>query len=237
MGKDRVVLYLRLSDEDRDKLTKEQKSESIKNQENMLRDYAENQNWKIVAIYDDEDWSGADDTRPNFNKMILECQNGNVDVVLVKSQARFARDMEIVEKYVHNKFIEWNVRFVTLMERIDNTKRETRKTSQIIGLTDQWYLEDTSHNIRETFKTKRKNGEFTGAFTVYGYRKDPENKNHLLPDSLVANNIIRIFEEYNNGYGMDKIAAGLDKDNILSPLEYKHMIGCKLKLPVIKDYL
>ena len=66
----RVVLYLRLSDEDRNKLTKEQISKSIKNQELMLREYAENEGWQIVGVYNDEDWSGADSTRPNFNKMI-----------------------------------------------------------------------------------------------------------------------------------------------------------------------
>ena len=39
----RVVLYLRLSDEDKNKLSKEELSQSIKNQEIMLRDYAEEQ--------------------------------------------------------------------------------------------------------------------------------------------------------------------------------------------------
>ena len=51
----RVVLYLRLSDEDRDKLTKDQISKRIKNQELMLRDYAENEGFKIVGVYNDED--------------------------------------------------------------------------------------------------------------------------------------------------------------------------------------
>ena len=93
----RVVLYLRLSDEDRDKLTKEELSESIKNQEMMLRDYAEQQGWEIVGVYNDEDYSGSDRERPNFNIMIGECEKGNVDVVLVKTQARFARDVKLVE--------------------------------------------------------------------------------------------------------------------------------------------
>jgi DNA invertase Pin-like site-specific DNA recombinase len=44
--------------------------------------------------------------------MIEECKNGNVDIVLCKTQARFARDMELVEKYIHNLFHEWNVRFI-----------------------------------------------------------------------------------------------------------------------------
>lgn len=233
----KVVLYLRLSKEDLDKLTPEERSESIKNQELMLREYAEEQGWQVVGVYEDEDFSGADRDRPHFNMMIKECEAGNVDVVLVKTQARFARDIELVDKYVHNLFKEWDVRFVTYIERIDNTKYETKKTSQITAMKDEWMLEDTSVNIRETFKSKRKEGQFTGSFAPYGYMKDPENKNHLLIDPVVTDNVVRIFEEYNKGYGLDKIANGLTKDNILSPLEYKTFNGCNLKLPIIKEYL
>ena len=105
----RVVLYLRLSKEDTDKLSKEERSESIKNQEIMLKAYAEEQDWQIVGVYDDEDYSGSDRDRPHFKNMIEECEKGNVDIVLVKTQARFARDMELIEKYIHNLFHEWNV--------------------------------------------------------------------------------------------------------------------------------
>lgn len=233
----RVVLYLRLSKEDLDKLTPEERSESIKNQELMLREYAEEQGWQVVGVYEDEDFSGSDRDRPHFKMMIKECEAGNVDVVLVKTQARFARDIELIDKYVHNLFKEWDVRFVTYIERIDNTKYETKKTSQITAMKDEWMLEDTSVNIRETFKSKRKEGQFTGSFAPYGYIKDPENKNHLIIDSVVNNNVIRIFEEYNKGYGLRKIANGLTKDNILSPLEYKSFNSCNLKLPVIRDYM
>ncbi len=51
----RVVLYLRLSDEDKNKLSKEELSQSIKNQEIMLRDYAEEQGWEVVGVYNDDD--------------------------------------------------------------------------------------------------------------------------------------------------------------------------------------
>lgn len=233
----RVVLYLRLSDEDRNKLSKEQISESIKNQETMLREYAEEEGWQIVGIYNDEDWSGGDNTRPNFNKMIKECEKGNVDVVLCKTQARFARDAELIEKYLHNKFHEWNVRFVTKVDRIDNTKRETKKTSQILGLTDEWYIEDTSINIRETFKSKRKNGELTASFSTYGYLKDPENKSHLVIDPVASVIVKRIYDEYMSGIGLSKIARRLNEDNILSPIEYKKLNGVKLYIPLLKDYM
>lgn len=233
----KVVLYLRLSKEDLDKITPEERSESIKNQELMLKEYAKEQGWQVVGVYEDEDFSGSDRDRPNFNLMIKECEVGNVDVVLVKTQARFARDIELVDKYVHNLFKEWDVRFVTYIEKIDNTKYETKKTSQITALKDEWMLEDTSVNIRKTFNSKRKEGQFIGSFAPYGYMKDPVNKNHLLVDPVVTNNVVRIFEEYSKGYGMKKIATGLTNDNILSPLEYKSFNGCNLKLPVIKDYM
>ena len=233
----RTVLYLRLSDEDRNKLTKEQLSESIKNQELMLREYAISHGWEVVGVYNDEDYSGGDRDRPNFNIMIKECEKGNVDIVLVKTQARFARDTELLEKYIHNDFHQWGVRFITVIEGIDNTKQETKKTSQIIGLADQWYLEDTSLNIRKTLNSKRGDGQFTGSFTRYGMLKDPENKNHLIPDPATENVVRRIYDEYLNGYGLTKIANGLNKDKILSPLEYKKLNGVKLHIPFLKDYM
>jgi len=236
-NRERVALYLRLSDEDRHKLSSDQLSESIKNQENMLREYADDMGWQVVGVYNDEDWSGGDCTRPEFNKMISECEKGNVDVVLVKSQSRFARDSELIEKYVHNLFHQWNVKFQTYIEKIDNTKRETKKTSQIIGLTDQWYLEDTSINIRETFRNKRKLGQFTGAFASYGYIKDPENKNHLIPDFVAAEVVKRIYNNYFNGDGLEKIACDLNNEKIPSPLEYKILNGSKIQIPLVKQYL
>lgn len=234
----KVVLYLRLSDEDKDKLTKEELSESIKNQEILLRDFAsEHKEWKIISVYNDDDWSGSDIERPDFNRMIEECKKGNIDLVLCKTQSRFARDIELVEKYVHNLFHEWNVRFITVIDKIDNFKKETKKTSQILGLTDEWYLEDTSLNIRETLKGKRKAGQLTASFSTYGYLKDPENKNHLIIDPIASNIVKRIYDEYLSGNGLNKIASNLNKDKILSPYEYKLMNGSKLKIPVIKEFL
>lgn len=233
----KTVLYLRLSDEDKNKLSKEELSQSIKNQEIMLRDFAKENNFQIIGVYNDDDWSGSDSTRPSFNKMIKECKNGKVDIILCKTQARFARDMELVEKYVHNLFHQWKVRFITVIDKIDNTKKETKKTSQILGLTDEWYLEDTSQNIRETLKAKRKEGELTSSFAPYGYKKDPENKNHLIIDPITAPIIKKIYDEYLSGNGLKKIANNLNENKILSPYEYKLLNGSKLKLPIIKDYL
>ena len=231
----RVVLYLRLSKEDLDKLTQEERSESIKNQEIMLRNYAEQQGWVIVGVYDDEDYSGSDRDRPNFNKMIKECENGNVDIVLVKTQSRFARDMTLIDLYVHNKFKEWGVRFVTYIERIDNTRKETKKTSQITAMTDEWYLEDTSDNIRATLRDKKEQGLFTGSFAPYGYLRDSDDKNSLIIDPVASEIVKKIFELYNNGWGYYKIICYLNNERIPSPYDYKKMNGSKMGSPATKQ--
>ena len=231
----RVVLYLRLSKEDLDKLTPEERSESIKNQESMLRNYAEQQGWEIVGVYDDEDYSGSDRDRPNFNKMIKECEAGNVDIVLVKTQSRFARDMTLIDLYVHNKFKEWGVRFVTYIERIDNTRKETKKTSQITAMTDEWYLEDTSDNIRATLRDKKEQGLFTGSFAPYGYLRDPDDKNSLIIDPVASEIVKKIFELYNNGWGYYKIICYLNDERIPSPYDYKKMNGSKMGSPATKQ--
>ena len=49
-------LYVRLSEEDRNKLNKEDDSESIRNQKLLLTEYAMEQGWQIFKIYCDDDW-------------------------------------------------------------------------------------------------------------------------------------------------------------------------------------
>ena len=117
------------------------------------------------------------------------CENGEVTLVLCKTQSRFSRDMEIIEKYIHGKFLEWDVRFVSIVDHADTQVAGNKKARQINGLINEWYLEDLSDNIRRTLNHKKKNGEFTGSFAPYGYMIDPKNKNHLIIDP-VRNNFV-----------------------------------------------
>ncbi|HBN81031.1 MAG TPA: recombinase, partial [Ruminococcaceae bacterium] len=63
----------------------------------------------------------------------------------------------------------------------------------ITGLMNDRFACRTSGDIRATFDTKRRNGEFIGAFAPYGYQKDPNNKNALVPDEEAARVVRRIF--------------------------------------------
>ena len=199
--RNRVGIYCRLSDEDRFKKDKNDDSESIANQKSMLLKYALNKNWEVVNVYSDDDYSGADINRPKFNELIKDCEDGKIDIVLCKTQSRFSRDMEIIEKYLHNKFIEWNVRFISIVDNADTSIESNKKSRQINGLINEWYLEDLSQNIKRSLKNKREDGLFVGSFAPYGYMKSSENKYKLVID-LVASKVVKdIFKMYENGYG------------------------------------
>ena len=220
-------IYVRLSDQDRDKKDKSDESESIQNQKTMLIKYCIDRGWQINDIYCDEDYSGADSKRPGWNQVLKDCENGKCTIVVCKTQSRFSRDMEMIEKYIHGKFLEWGIRFVGAVDNADTNVKGNKKARQINGLVNEWYLEDLSENIKSTLSAKRKNGEFVGSFAPYGYLVDPENKNHLIIDEIAAPVVKRIFEMYIHGSGYISIAKTLNEEKIPPPCIRKKQLGSK----------
>ncbi len=226
----RVILYIRLSVEDGD-LIDGDVSRSIKNQLLLLLDECKQRGWVIVAIFCEEGISGTDDNRPEWKKSLKFCENGNTEIVLCKSQSRFSRSMEMIEKYLHNEFVTWNIRFVGLVDSTDTSIIGNKKTRQINGLVNEWYVEDQSMNIRAIFKNKQSNGLFLGSFGPYGYKKDPKDKYHLIIDAEAANIVRKIFNMYAGGQGASKICRYLNENKIPTPTEYKHRKGSKYNCP------
>lgn len=233
----KVAIYCRLSDEDKNKLNRSDESESIQNQKSLLTRYAIEQGWDIYKIYSDDDYSGLDKDRPEWNQMLLDAEAKKFNVLLCKSQSRFTRDMELVEKYLHNKFIEWNIRFIGLADNSDTLNKGNKKQRQVIGLTNEWYCEDVSDNIRAIFNMKRNAGLFIGSFAAYGYLKDPNNKNKLIIDEDAAELVKRIYNWYLEGYGTQHIAYLLNKNGIPNPTKYKQNAGLNFKNPGMKNGL
>ena len=174
----RAAIYCRLSKEDEHKTGE---SESIQNQKSMLIEYAVQKGFDIYQIYSDEDYSGIDRDRPAFNAMLEAARQHKFDVVLAKTQSRFTRDMELVEKYLHGKFVEWGIRFIAVVDHVDTDDRANKKSRQINGLVNEWYLEDLSNNVRSVLDHKRREGQYIASFALYGYRKDPDARGSRWP--------------------------------------------------------
>lgn len=223
----KVAIYCRLSDEDKNKQSDLQDSESIQNQKTMLINYALQNGWEIYDLYSDDDYSGADAavSRPEFERLIKDAEGKKFDIVLAKTQSRFTRDMEILERYIHNKFPEWGIRFVSIVDNIDTDNKGNKKSRQINGLINEWYLEDLSDNIKAVLNSKKRQGKFVGAFAAYGYKKDANDRNKLIIDEPAADIVRTIFKLYLEGYGLTRIAQYLNDREIPCPSEYKRLNG------------
>ena len=223
----KAAIYCRLSKEDEDKIGE---SESIQNQKSMLLQYAIEKGFELYQIYSDEDYSGIDRNRPAFNSMLQAASEHQFDVVLAKTQSRFTRDMELVEKYLHGKFMEWGIRFIAVVDHVDTNDTANKKSRQINGLINEWYLEDLSTNVRSVLDHKRKEGLFIGSFARYGYCKDPNAKGKLIIDPEAAEVVRRIFSMALNGIGTHKIARILNDEKIPSPTAYKQLHGIHYRI-------
>lgn len=224
-----VAIYNRLSEEDKGKLNAEDESRSIQNQKSMLISYAMNQGWEIYNIYSDDDYKGSDRSRPAFNQLLQDAEARKFNIVLCKSQARFTRELEMVEKIIHGQFLEWGIRFVGYADHADTANKGNKKSRQINGLVNEWYLEDLSNNIKTVLTDHRKKGLHIGAFALYGYMKDPCQKGHLVIDPEAAGIVREVFELYASGMGRTAIARLLNDRGIPNPTEYKRQKGLRYK--------
>lgn len=224
MKRERAALYGRLSKEDIDKLNGGDDSESIKNQRLLLTDYALEKGFEIVDWYYDDDYSGLYSDRPGFERLIADAQNKKFDIVIAKSQSRFTRNMEHMEKYLHTMFPILGIRFIGVVDNADTAVASNKKARQINGLINEWYCEDLSENIKSVFKAKMRAGQYIASHPPYGYIKNPENTHTLIIDEYAAGIVQRIFNMYISGMGKGAIGAQLTKEGILIPSEYKKQV-------------
>lgn len=222
---DKAALYLRLSKEDVDKINKGDDSESIINQRLLLMDYAIHHDMQVVDVYSDDDYSGLYDDRPEFDRLIRDSKLGKFNIVISKTQSRFTRNMEHMEKYLHHDFPLLGIRFIGVVDGVDTQNAGNKKSRQINGLINEWYCEDLSNNIRAVFQQKMKDGQFLGAFAPYGYLKDPKDKYKFVIDEYAANVVRRIYALFLEGHSTKSICNILQEDGVLNPTLYKQSLG------------
>lgn len=231
----KVAIYCRLSEEDKNKQSETDDSGSIQNQKSMLLQYAMEQGWEVYNIYSDDDYAGADRRRPEFNRLLNDAEQHKFDIILCKTQSRFTRELELVEKYIHGLFPIWGIRFISIVDNADTANKGNKKSRQINGLVNEWYLEDMSENIRSVLTNRRINGLHIGAFALYGYKKDPDQKGHLIIDEEAATVVREVFTLFSQGYGKTTIARMLNDRGIPNPTEYKRLHGLRYQQPKTKN--
>lgn len=223
--------YLRLSHEDGDK----EESNSITGQKNLIRDYF-NHHPEIVecGMKVDDGFSGSSFERPAFQEMMADVKAGKINCIVVKDLSRFGRNYLDAGEYIERIFPFLGIRFIAINDNYDSLHRNNQSDEFVIpfkNLINEAYCRDTSVKIRSQLEIKRRRGDFIGSFAVYGYLKDPENKNHLVIDEFAADVVRDIFRWKIEGISAGDIADRLNRDGILAPLDYKKSQGLHFATP------
>lgn len=205
----RVAAYCRVSTDD---------DEQIKSYDSMVKYYTEliqnNKDWVFAGVYADKATTGTKvDKREEFQRLINDCLDGNIDMVLAKSLSRFARNTLDTLKYVR-MLREKNVAVSFEVEKI-NTMKDGEFLMTILSSVAQQEVENTSAYVKKGLKMKMKRGELVGFQGCLGYDYDAETKS-LAINEEGAEVVRYIFDRYVAGAGSTIIARELNEQGNLT---------------------
>ena len=210
-----AFLYLRLS---RDEYKNLKESDSIANQRLQITDYCKKNNITIAGEFVDDGFSGGNFERPEFENMLSALDRGKANMVITKDLSRLGRDMNESSYYAEKYFPESHVRYIAINDNFDSNRENDM--APFIFLMNEMYLRDGSKKVKATLKNKRENGLYC-ACPPYGYKKETNNKNRLVPDPETAPVVERIFRLAASGRSTAEIASALSEDGVLTPLKYR----------------
>lgn len=219
----RAIKYIRLSYTD----DKTVESNSVANQRKLIDDFiAKHDDIEVVAEKVDDGYSGVLYDRPAFTEMMELIKQGKANCVIVKDLSRLGREYIETGRYLRRVFPAYGVRFIAINDNFDTLNEKADELSvSIKNIMNEEYSRDISVKTRSALDIKRRNGDFVGAFTVYGYLKTGESHKSLVIDPFAANVVRDIFRKRLEGYSANSIAAELNERGILSPLAYKRSQG------------
>ncbi len=199
-------------------------SNSIANQKKLIEDFVSSHpDIELVSERVDDGYSGVLFDRPAFQEMMQDIKAGKIDCVIVKDLSRLGREYIETGRYLRQIFPAYGVRFIAINDDIDTANEQNGDdlTVSLKNILNDAYSHDISKKTRSALLTKRRQGDYVGACPVYGYRKDPEDRNRLVADPDTAPVVREIYRRRLEGVSAKKIAEDLDRQGVPSPLAYK----------------
>lgn len=200
----RVAAYCRVSTDSEDQLN------SYKSQVSYYSDLIQkNVEWVLADIYADEAITGTQVTkREDFQLMINDCMNGDIDMVITKSISRFARNTLDTLKYVR-KLKERDIAVYFEDEKINTLTMDGELLLVVLSSVAQQEVENISANVKKGLKMKMQRGELVGFQGCLGYDYHPEDKSISINEKEAE--IVRyIFQRYVEGAGGSIISRELE---------------------------
>ena len=206
----RVAAYCRVSTD-----SDEQATSYDAQVEHYTEFIQKNPEWEFAGIYADDGISGTNTKkREDFNRMIDDCEAGNIDMIITKSISRFARNTLDCLKYIR-QLKDKNIPVFFEKEAINTMDAKGEVLITIMASLAQQESQSLSQNVKLGLQFRYQNGQVQVNHNHFlGYTKDADGNLIIEPEQ--AEVIKRIYREYLEGYSMDRIAKGLEADGILT---------------------
>lgn len=220
----KVAIYLRLSDEDYNKMDE---SISIVNQRDYIRNYIENEaSLKSCEIkeYVDDGYSGTNTNRPAFLRLIDDVKEGKVKTIIVKDMSRFSRDYILLGDYLSNIFPFLKIRFIAINDCYDSINENGNgldMDTQFKTLYYDLFSKELSEKVSNSLKQIKSQGKNTNWAAPFGYIKDPNNKYHIIIDKKTAFIVKETFDLLLKGYSCTQIANIFNEKGYITRSERK----------------
>lgn len=223
-----MALYLRLSKEDGDMIDE---SNSITNQRFILRKFvAERPEFESYEIkeYIDDGFSGKNFERPGIQELLEDVKSGKVFGIIVKDFSRFGRNHIEVGNFIEKIFPLLDVRFIAVNNSFDSKDYIGTTPDMDVAFENlmyDYFSEENSVKIRNDLMGRRMRGNYLATFAVFGYKKSPDNHNHIVPDEAAAAIVRTIFEKYAECGVKAEVARYLNQQGIPTPQVYAMKSG------------
>ena len=178
---------------------------------------------RLEEVYIDNGFTGTNFERPGFMRLMEDVRSGKVQCIVVKDLSRFGRDYIEAGRFIQKTFPAFSVRFIAITDHYDSLTADQSTTSLVIpvkNFVNDSYCQDISEKVKSHQRVKREKGKFIGAFAVYGYQKDREDKNKACYRYLCGRNCEKDFcVETGWNERSCQLRNKLNENGIFSPLE------------------
>ncbi|MCC8156122.1 MAG: recombinase family protein [Oscillospiraceae bacterium] len=209
-----VGIYCRLSNDDE----RDGESASIENQKLMLQAFVRQQGWNEYDVYCDDGYSGTNFNRPGVQRLIEDAKAKRINLILVKDLSRFGRNYIEFGQYTDYLFPSLGCRFIALNNGVDTENNNGNNDVMcFLNLFNEFYSRDTSKKVKAVKRACAEDGKFVGSNPAYGYKRDPEDKHHLIIDEETAPTVRRIFAMRASGMTFRDITRALNTEGVIPP--------------------
>lgn len=212
-----TALYCRLSQDDGNVGD----SMSIQSQKAILEKFAREMGKVAYSFYVDDGYSGTNFQRPSFQRMIADIEDGKIDTVITKDLSRLGRNYLESGAYIEVFFPQHHVHYMAVNDGVDSEQSGGLDITPFKNILNEFYSRDISKKVKSGKHIRALEGKFMGTTAPFGYRKDPQDKNHLIVDEATAPTIRLIYSLALEGYGTNRIGKVLYERKIPKPSYYK----------------